>query len=132
MMPWRCKRACRTCGLAFDGPSCPTCTRKRQQDVDARRGTAEERGYGERWRVESREWLRDPEHPERAFCADPFKLHRVRHVSEMVDHIVPHKGDPVLFWDRSNWQPICRRCNSIKCARLEGGFNNPIKPTVSR
>ncbi len=89
-MPWCPKRACSTCGRAVNGP-CPTCTKKRQQEVDARRGTAEERGYGERWRVESREWLRDPEHPERVFCADPFKLHRVRHVSEMVDHIVPHE-----------------------------------------
>lgn len=24
-----------------------------------------------------------------------------------VDHIVPHRGDSKLFWDRSNWQPLC-------------------------
>ena len=66
----------------------------------------------------------DPKHRERLYCADPFKLHRVPHVSECVDHIVPHKGDQQLFWDQSNWQALCRRCNSIKCARLEGGFGN--------
>ena len=98
----RPKRACATCNRAFNGPSCPTCTRKRQQEVDARRGTAEERGYDERWRVKSRAWRFDPEHRERLYCADPFKLHRMPHVSECVDHIVPHKGDATLFWDRSN------------------------------
>jgi len=28
------------------------------------------------------------------------------------------------FWDRANWQPMNRRCNSRKAARLEGGFGN--------
>ena len=27
---------------------------------------------------------------------------------EVVDHIVPHKGDTALFWDRANWQAACR------------------------
>jgi hypothetical protein len=25
----------------------------------------------------------------------------------VVDHIIPHRGDQELFWDRSNWQPLC-------------------------
>jgi 5-methylcytosine-specific restriction endonuclease McrA len=45
----------------------------------------------------------------------------------MVDHRVAHKGDPVLFWSRSNWQPMNRRCNSRKAASREGGFGNPIR-----
>ena len=26
--------------------------------------------------------------------------------------IVAHKGDKRLFWDRSNWQPLCVTCHS--------------------
>ncbi len=32
----------------------------------------------------------------------------------VVDHIRDHKGDPELFWDPSNWQTLCRQCNSRK------------------
>jgi 5-methylcytosine-specific restriction endonuclease McrA len=30
----------------------------------------------------------------------------------VVDHIQPHRGDQRLFWDRRNWQPLCRTCHS--------------------
>lgn len=43
----------------------------------------------------------------------------------MVDHRIAHKGDMRLFWDRSNWRPMNRRCNSRKAAATEGGFGNP-------
>ena len=26
----------------------------------------------------------------------------------VVDHIRPHRGDRTLFWDRANWQPLCK------------------------
>lgn len=26
----------------------------------------------------------------------------------VVDHIKPHRGDQVLFWDESNWQSLCQ------------------------
>jgi len=44
----------------------------------------------------------------------------------MVDHRIAHKGDMRLFWDRSNWQPMTRACNSRKAIRYEGGFGRPI------
>ena len=34
-----------------------------------------------------------------------------------VDHITPHRGDRQLFWDESNWQPLCHRHHSMKTAR---------------
>ena len=34
--------------------------------------------------------------------------------SEVVDHIKPHKGDYVLFWDASNWQALCASCHNKK------------------
>jgi 5-methylcytosine-specific restriction protein A len=30
----------------------------------------------------------------------------------VTDHIVPHKGDPALFSDPSNWQPLCFTCHN--------------------
>lgn len=30
------------------------------------------------------------------------------------DHIRPHKGDYNLFWDVSNWQPLCHECHARK------------------
>jgi len=32
----------------------------------------------------------------------------------VVDHIVPHRGDPILFWDEKNWQPLCKDCHGVK------------------
>lgn len=35
--------------------------------------------------------------------------------AKQVDHVVPHKGDPVLFWDEEgNWQSLCASCGSRK------------------
>lgn len=50
----------------------------------------------------------------------------------MVDHKIAHKGDTRLFWDRRNWQPMNKRCNSIKAARYEGGFGREAKPYDGR
>jgi hypothetical protein len=25
----------------------------------------------------------------------------------VIDHVIPHKGDMRVFWDRSKWQPAC-------------------------
>ncbi|MEK4520001.1 hypothetical protein NSS64_32480 [Paenibacillus sp. FSL H8-0122] len=44
-----------------------------------------------------------------------------------MDHIIAHKGDPLLFWDRSNWQGLCGPHHSDKTVREDGGFGNEIK-----
>jgi 5-methylcytosine-specific restriction protein A len=35
----------------------------------------------------------------------------------VVDHVVPHRGDPVVFWDQDNWRALCKRCHDAKTAR---------------
>ena len=35
----------------------------------------------------------------------------------VTDHIIPHKGDERLFWDSTNWQPMCGSCHSRKSMR---------------
>ena len=29
-----------------------------------------------------------------------------------LDHIIPHRGDRKLFWDRDNWQALCKSCHA--------------------
>jgi 5-methylcytosine-specific restriction protein A len=54
--------------------------------------------------------------PENMFCETCLK--NGRHTpSEVVDHIIPHKGDPNLFWDVENWQGLCVVCHNIKSAK---------------
>lgn len=45
-------------------------------------------------------------------------------VATDLDHIKPHKGNMKLFWDKSNWQPLCKACHSRKTASEDGGFGN--------
>ncbi len=49
------------------------------------------------------------------FCRQRGK--RVK--AEIVDHIRPHKGDPRIFWNRRNWQGLCRYCHNIDKRRLD-------------
>lgn len=64
-----------------------------------------------RWKRAARRFLdRNP------LCADCGEL-GVDEAATDVDHIEPHRGDPKLFWDRKNWQPLCHRCHSRKTAR---------------
>ncbi|MHB8285265.1 MAG: HNH endonuclease [Caulobacteraceae bacterium] len=67
---------------------------------DQRRGSAASRGYGHRWRVARLEHLK--QHPLCVMC-----LPRIAMSATVVDHIIPHRGDQALFWDRSNWQSLC-------------------------
>ncbi|MBP3805099.1 MAG: HNH endonuclease [Oribacterium sp.] len=70
--------------------------------------SANARGYNSRWRRESKQFLKL--HP---LCAECFK-NGVATEATVVDHIIPHRGDQKLFWDRSNWQPLCKRCHDRK------------------
>lgn len=77
------------------------------------RESSTKRGYGSRWQKARATWLRN--HP---LCAD--HLTRGQLVpAEVVDHITPHRGDMKLFWDRANWQSLCKRCHDSFKQRLE-------------
>ena len=76
------------------------------------------RGYGYKWQQARAGFLKS--HP---LCADHLKRGQVVAAS-VVDHITPHRGDQNLFWDKSNWQPLCQSCHNAKTAREDGGFGN--------
>ena len=84
--------------------------RRHQPDVRQRESAAQ-RGYDTRWRKERLRWLH-----ENPLCRPCDKRGRVKAAQE-VDHIIPHNGDHALFWDRGNWQSICRECHEEKSAR---------------
>lgn len=84
-----------------------------RKQVDARRGSARDRGYSAQWDRASLAFK--AEHPLCLGCEA-----RGRTVpTEVVDHVIPHGGDRDLFWDPDNWQPGCRICHDRVKARLE-------------
>jgi 5-methylcytosine-specific restriction protein A len=98
---------------------CAECAAKHSPKAkyEAQRLSACKRGYGRKWQAASAGFL--ARHP---FCADIYKVHGIRvEMATLTDHIVPHKGDMVLFWDRKNWQPLCASCHGIKTAKEDGG-----------
>ena len=86
-----------------------------------RRPSAAARGYGGAWRKARAEFL--AQHPWCRFCAEVGRQMR----ATVVDHIVPHRGDAELFWDRSNWQSLCdTHHSSTKQAQEKGGSRPAI------
>lgn len=40
-------------------------------------------------------------------------------LADVVDHIIPHRGDIDLFYDPENWQPMCKSCHDSLKAQIE-------------
>lgn len=47
-------------------------------------------------------------------CVQCAKENRVTQAN-VVDHIVPHRGDRRLFWDKKNWQALCDYRSPFDC-----------------
>ena len=99
-------------------PGCPALVRRGKKYCDAHAKqhpeeirSAAKRGYGNEWRKARKKYLEA--HP---LCEECLKLDRYVKATD-VDHIIPHRGDPILFWDRNNWQALCHRCHSRKTGR---------------
>ena len=125
-MPKRAMTICAHpgCGELVEQPGrCPRHQRvKSSQDAQAegRRKNAYQRGYDRRWAQARLLFLLSS-----PLCLCCQKESRIT-AATVVDHIKPHKGDQSLFWDRTNWQPLCVRCHNHKTAREDGGFGNRI------
>jgi 5-methylcytosine-specific restriction enzyme A len=115
-MPSLPPRICR-CGQRVAAGALCACQVARRSATEKRRPSARQRGYDRAWEGASTAWLALPGH-ELCACGCGRR-------ADMIDHKVAPKGDMRLFWDRSNWQPMNRRCNSRKAASREGGFGNP-------
>lgn len=82
---------------------------------DRHRGSARARGYTTAWDKARKAYL--AEHP---LCRICQAQNHVR-AATVVDHIIPHRGDQELFWDRTNWQPLCAEHHNRTKQRQELG-----------
>lgn len=105
-MPTKPKKPCKHsgCPLLTDNTYCEIHVRLHADD----RPSARERGYDNRWRKARKRFLKA--NPFCRRCKDEGKLTP----ATVVDHITPHRGDQKLFWDESNWQPLCKKCHDRK------------------
>lgn len=75
--------------------------------------TTAERGYGSKWQRARAAYLE--KHPLCVAC----EKQGIHTLATDLDHIIPHRGDKVMFWRRSNWQGLCSHCHKAKTARGE-------------
>jgi 5-methylcytosine-specific restriction protein A len=40
-----------------------------------------------------------------------------REESTILDHVIPHRGIALLFWNQRNWQGLCVHCHAVKTHR---------------
>lgn len=81
---------------------------RRRRQSDAKRPNAHQRGYNRHWSKARRLYLMD--NPLCVRCAERGLIVEAR----VVDHIEPHRGDRLKFWNRDNWQSLCKRCHDKK------------------
>lgn len=87
-----------------------------RRSYDKQRGTRTQRGYDNRWLRARRRYL-----AANPLCRLCQQVGRTT-AATVVDHVVPHRGDRALFWDESNWQPLCKECHdSVKAQEERGG-----------
>ncbi|MGK5049620.1 HNH endonuclease [Janthinobacterium sp. GB4P2] len=93
------------------------------------------RGYSYAWQKARAGYLRS--HPLCVYCLREAAYSSVRDLTpskailrcselglaipkaSVVDHIEPHRGDQVLFWNKSNWQSLCGTHHSADKQREE-------------
>ena len=112
------KRFCRKqgCNALVESGYCEKHKQDDYKRYDQYRESAAKRGYGRKWKRERARFL--AKNPLCVECQRGDKLI----AATVVDHIIPHKGDQKLFWDRKNWQPLCKRHHDQKTVREDGGF----------
>lgn len=112
-MPYRPKIPCKQPGCPeMVQPGKQYCEEHLQFHPEVTR-SASRRGYGIRWQKESKAYLQS--HPLCVQCATEGKYVK----ATVVDHITPHRGNQKLFWDRSNWQSLCKKHHDAKTGKKD-------------
>ena len=121
-MPFAAKRPCAQpgCSALVVKGYCAEHARA-SRVYDKHRGTAAQRGYDAAWQRASKAYLRAHPIAKDIYCYHESELGGPQ-PAEVVDHIVPHRGDVKLFWDSANWQPLTKADHDRKTAEEDGGF----------
>jgi 5-methylcytosine-specific restriction protein A len=80
------------------------------------RPTSTQRGWSRRWQKVRALFL-----AQNPLCVECQRQGRLTPAT-VVDHIRPHRGDPILLWDEANFQPLCKRHHDSKTCSADGGF----------
>ena len=106
------------------------------QSWRATKETSNQRGYNYKWQQAREGYL--AKHPWCVYCLRKLGVKAIDPTEQLIlsitagapptpatvlDHKVPHRGDMVLFWDRSNWQGLCSPCHSGEKAREEAAMD---------
>lgn len=107
IMPFSMLKAC-------SYPGCTTLVRtgrcKEHPYLDAHDAESEKLYHTARWaRIRKRQLAKDP------WCAQCL-LQDVYTPATVVDHVIPHRGDPVKFY-RGPFQSLCKTCHDRKTAK---------------
>ena len=77
---------------------------------------AVDRGCGNQWRKASKEFLQH--HPLCVMCRKEEKFIK----ATVVAHIIPHMEEPELFWNWTNWQPLCKKHHDQETMREDSNL----------
>ena len=120
-MPKKLARPCNypgcPCLVAGNDSRCDKHKKQIDREYDKHRGTAASRGYDAKWKRARDIFLRV-----NTLCVECEKEDRLVPAT-VVDHIIPHKGDYELFWDKNNWQSLCKRHHDMKTVRESRRIN---------
>lgn len=114
----------------------PTKRQQAEGNPDSWRGnkTSAQRGYGYKWQQARAGYLRL--HPHCVMCLAELGMMELEPaevvvecarrglpepLATVVDHSVPHRGDPEIFWDSSRWQSLCKTHHDSDAQRRDKG-----------
>ena len=110
-MPYKSLVPCRHPGCAaLVNPGQKYCDEHKKLHPEEVR-SASRRGYDSKWQKARKQFL-----SANPLCTECLKNGRFEKAT-VVDHTIPHRGDPKLFWDKDNWQALCKSCHDKKTGR---------------
>lgn len=122
-IPAKSKRFClhQGCKELVDGTYCQEHKKKMGIIKESRKDNSLHNMYNYRWQKYRLQFLK-----QEPLCRECL-LHEVLSPASVVDHIKPHRGDLILFWDIYNHQSLCKQCHDRKTVLEDGGFGNRLK-----
>lgn len=84
-----------------------------KSDAGCERKTSSQRGYDYKWQQARKIFL--DTHPLCEECKKKGKYTK----ATVVDHVIAHRGNKELFWDRNNWMALCKPCHDKKTGTLD-------------